>query len=103
MIFAGQLAADEEQKQAIMRLVETHKDLDFVIMGPPNPYTYKKGRYRVMEAIVTAPSWIMPDNTPIPVCFTHIKGVPPASFSANSHRPSLIPGKAYRTPPREQA
>lgn len=91
MTYMGEISDDEKLQAEVKELTEryTDQDLDYVVYGIPN--IKGPGLYR---AITTAPTTF--SNTPLPVCWTHVQGLPTErQRQAQKPASSLHIGKAY--------
>jgi hypothetical protein len=105
MIYMGELFADDQVQQQVR---DAHQDAarsgqTLMVFTLP-----ERDELQLQPAVTVGPSWAyrIEGNTPsgweypdAPVCWTHIKGIPPRMFATPDQNvvPSkLVPGKSYR-------
>ena len=99
MIYMGTVSSEPELQKYAQELADAAIKAEAQFL---NIDLAERDDLQVQPAVTVGPSWVLPDGSPpMPVCWTHLAGIPPKGTQSDGQRavsqqPTLIPGKSYR-------
>jgi hypothetical protein len=100
MLFMGEISSEQEFRDYARKLTDDAMAANALLVSID---LAERDNLQLQPSITIAPSWVLANAAPMPVCWTHVAGIPPEASPAGqaqrqvNYQSPLVPGKAYGT------